>query len=230
MNAIVLKVTDPNKLQQSYYADWSYIGIIHLAQSLFDFHTPNGCFFEILMSLILFNKPYGVVSQFTGDLHEQTLASYIKIPNYYAAGRLDKNSEGLLLLTNSGALQHKLAHPKFNKRKYYWVQLEGIPSDKDLEPLRKGLKLGAVHYLPATVYSIDEPTLWQRIPPIRERKTIPTSWIEIILTEGKNHQIRKMTAAIGFPTLRLIRHKIGDFELGSLQPGELSYYFQESRV
>lgn len=179
------------------------------------------------MSLILFNKPYGVLSQFTGETHEETLASYIKIPDYYAAGRLDKNSEGLLLLTNNGALQHKLAHPKFNKRKYYWVQLEGIPSDNDLEPLRKGLKLGAVHYLPATVYRIDEPTIWQRIPPIRERKTIPTSWIEIILTEGKNHQIRKMTAAIGFPTLRLIRHKIGDFELGTLQPG---HYFQASRV
>lgn len=173
-----------------------------------------------MTQLILFNKPYGVLSQFTGESHEQTLAAYLKKPGFYAAGRLDKNSEGLLLLTNEGRLQHQLSHPKFNKRKYYWVQVEGIPSDKDLEPLRKGLKLQDLSFLPAEAELIDEPTLWPRNPPIRVRQTIPTSWIEIQLREGKNHQIRKMTAAIGFPTLRLVRHRIGDWNLGSLQPGE----------
>ena len=174
-----------------------------------------------MTKLILFNKPYGVVTQFSGEVHEQTLAAYIKVPNFYAAGRLDKNSEGLLLLTDNGNLQHKLTHPKFNKKKYYWVQVEGAVTDADLEPLRKGLKLNDVHFLPAQTHLIKEPTsLWPRIPPIRVRLTIPTTWIEIILQEGKNHQIRKMTAAIGFPTLRLVRHAIGEWKLEDLQPGE----------
>lgn len=170
--------------------------------------------------IILFNKPYGVVTQFTGDTGERTLADYIQSPGFYAAGRLDKNSEGLLLLTNNGELQHKLTHPKFNKNKYYWVQVEGIPEDSDLKPIRTGLTIKDISFLPAKVHIINEPQLWLRNPPIRERKNIPTSWLEIILNEGKNHQIRKMTAAIGFPTLRLIRHKIGDWTLGDLQPGE----------
>ncbi|MBL7479972.1 pseudouridine synthase [Legionella bononiensis] len=173
--------------------------------------------------IILFNKPFGVVTQFTGEVPERTLAAYIKIPGFYAAGRLDKNSEGLLLLTNDGALQHRLTHPKFEKNKYYWVQIEGIPTDADLEPLRKGLTIKACSFLPAQVHQIDEPPLWPRNPPIRVRKSIPTSWIEIILKEGKNHQIRKMTAAIGFPTLRLIRHRIGDWKLGDLQPGKFTW-------
>ncbi|KTD63408.1 23S rRNA pseudouridine synthase [Legionella santicrucis] len=170
--------------------------------------------------ILLFNKPYGVVSQFSGEENEHTLATFIKIPNFYAAGRLDKNSEGLLLLTNDGALQHKLTHPKFNKRKYYWVQIEGTPCDEDLEILRNGLVLKDITFLPAGAKLIDEPKLWSRNPPIRFRKNIPTSWLEIILSEGKNHQIRKMTAAIGFPTLRLVRHRISDWQLGNLQPGE----------
>lgn len=170
--------------------------------------------------IILFNKPYGVVTQFTGQPEEQTLTHYIKIPGFYAAGRLDKNSEGLLLLTNDGILQHQLSHPKFNKKKHYWVQVEGIPSEKDLQPLRKGLQLKEVSFLPAQVSLIKEPRLWPRHPPIRIRQHIPTSWLEIILKEGKNHQIRKMTAAIGFPTLRLVRHTIGGWKLGDIQPGE----------
>lgn len=173
-----------------------------------------------MTQLILFNKPYGVLTQFSGEAPEQTLAGFIKIPNVYAAGRLDKNSEGLLLLTDNGALQHKLTHPKFNKKKHYWVQIEGIPSEKELDVLRKGLKLGSQSFLPAQVHLIDEPLLWPRNPPIRFRKTIPTCWLEIILREGKNHQVRKMTAAIGYPTLRLVRHKIGDWQLDNLQPGE----------
>lgn len=173
-----------------------------------------------MTQLILFNKPYGVLTQFTGESFEETLAAFIKMPDVYAAGRLDKNSEGLLLLTNSGSLQHKLTHPKFNKKKHYWVQVEGIPSDIDLEPLRKGLKLKDIEFLPADVHIIDEPVLWPRNPPIRIRQSIPTSWIEIILQEGKNHQVRKMTAAMGYPTLRLVRHKIGDWHIENLQPGE----------
>ena len=174
-----------------------------------------------MTQLILFNKPYNVVSQFSGDIYEQTLAAYIKIPEVYAAGRLDKNSEGLLLLTNNGSLQHQLSHPKFNKKKYYWVQVEGAPADINLDPLRKGLKLKDIVFLPAEVHMIPEPpALWARNPPIRTRQSIPATWLEIIIQEGKNHQVRRMTAAIGFPTLRLIRHRIGDWTLGALQPGE----------
>lgn len=170
--------------------------------------------------IILFNKPYGIVTQFSGDDPEHTLAAFINRPDFYAAGRLDKNSEGLLLLTNNGALKHHLSHPKFNKRKYYWVQVEGIPTETDLEPLKKGLILKNTIFLPAEARLIDEPRLWPRNPPIRFRQNIPTSWLEIILKEGKNHQIRKMTAAIGFPTLRLVRHQIGDWKLDNLRPGE----------
>lgn len=173
-----------------------------------------------MTQLLLFNKPYGVLTQFTGEAHDKTLAEYINKPGFYAAGRLDKNSEGLLLLTDNGALQHRLTHPKFNKRKYYWVQVEGVPSESDLDIIRTGLRIKEIAFLPAEVLLINEPSLWPRNPPIRIRQNIPTSWIEIILREGKNHQIRKMTAAIGYPTLRLVRHKIGDWELGHLQPGE----------
>ncbi|ARH00547.1 pseudouridine synthase [Legionella micdadei] len=173
-----------------------------------------------MSSILLFNKPYGVVSQFTGALGEETLANYIQVPNFYAAGRLDKNSEGLLLLTDDGKLQHRLSHPRFDKKKYYWVQVEGIPTSEELMPLRKGLVLQQTKFLPAIVKIIEEPTLWPRIPPVRFRKTVPTSWLEIILKEGKNHQIRRMTAAIGFPTLRLVRHRIADWSLGDLKPGE----------
>lgn len=176
-----------------------------------------------MAELILFNKPYGVISQFSGEAHEQTLAAFINKPGFYPAGRLDKNSEGLLLLTNEGRVQHRLSHPKFRKIKHYWVQVEGAPSDKDLEPIRKGLTIKDISFLPAVATLIPEPPLWPRNPPIRNRKNIPTSWLEIKLTEGKNHQIRKMTAAIGYPTLRLVRYKIGNWSLGVLQPGEYEF-------
>lgn len=160
------------------------------------------------------------MTQFTGEPHSETLSAFIQIPGFYAAGRLDKNSEGLLLLTNNGSLQHKLTHPKFNKKKYYWVQVEGVPTNADLQPIRNGLISNGITFLPAEVHLINEPPLWLRSPPIRVRQNIPTSWLEIILKEGKNHQVRKMTAAIGYPTLRLVRHKIGEWQLGELQPGE----------
>lgn len=176
-----------------------------------------------MANLLLFNKPYGVVCQFSGTEHEQTLADFIAIPDIYPAGRLDKNSEGLLLLTDDGRLQHHLSHPRFNKQKYYWVQVEGRPQETDLLPLRQGLRLQGLKYLPATVKIIAEPKLWPRYPPIRIRQNIPTTWLEIILCEGKNHQIRKMTAAINFPTLRLIRHRIADWAIDDLKPGEYKF-------
>jgi 23S rRNA pseudouridine2457 synthase len=173
------------------------------------------------MSILLFNKPYGVICQFTGEKEDRTLADYIPFPNFYAAGRLDKNSEGLLLLTDNGQLQHRLSHPKYQKKKYYWVQVEGTPDKEDLVPLKTGLNLEKISFLPAAVKLIDTPSkLWTRIPDIRYRANIKTSWLEIILREGKNHQIRRMTAAIGFPTLRLIRYQIANWSLGSLLPGE----------
>lgn len=139
-----------------------------------------------MSDILLFNKPYGVVSQFTGEVHEETLAYYINQPGFYAAGRLDKNSEGLLLLANDGQLQHRLSHPNYNKKKYYWVQVEGVPKDEDLIPLRKGLTLGQTQFLPAQAKIIAEPPLWPRTPPVRFRKTVPTSWLEIILSETKS--------------------------------------------
>lgn len=172
-------------------------------------------------NIILFNKPYGVLSQFSKSSDEEkTLANYIPFPHYYPAGRLDKKSEGLILLTNDGALQHKLTNPCFKKDKHYWVQIEGIPTEIDLLPIRQGLSLEKIYYQPARVNIIPEPTLWIREPPIRIRQAIPTSWLHIILQEGKNHQIRHMTAAIRFPTLRLVRIQIGAWKLDDLRPGE----------
>jgi 23S rRNA pseudouridine2457 synthase len=173
-----------------------------------------------MSDLLLFNKPYGVVCQFTGEAGEKTLADFIDRPGFYAAGRLDKNSEGLLLLTNDGRLQHRLTEPRYHKKKVYWVQVEGVPAPSDLVPIHQGLKIKQIQYLPAEARLINEPELWPRDPPVRFRQSIPTSWLEIILQEGKNHQIRKMTAAIGFPTLRLIRYRIDQWTLDNLQSGE----------
>lgn len=170
-----------------------------------------------MQTVILLNKPFGVLCQFSGDDPALTLAGYVKNqPGYYPAGRLDKKSEGLVLLTDQGKLQHQLAHPKFGKMKHYWVQVEGRVEEKHLLPLIQGLP----PYQPAQCEITPEPTLWPRTPPIRIRKSIPTTWLRIRIQEGKNHQIRHMTAAIGFPTLRLIRYQIGKYQLGSLQPGE----------
>ncbi|MFJ5447170.1 rRNA large subunit pseudouridine synthase E [Methylobacillus methanolivorans] len=171
--------------------------------------------------LILFNKPYGVICQFSPHEKHETLKDYIAVPGVYAAGRLDTDSEGLLILTDDGRLQHRISHPKHKEFKTYWVQVEGDPSDEALEPLRHGVDLGDFITQPARVRRIAEPAnLWPRNPPIRERKAIPTTWLEVIISEGKNRQVRRMTAKVGFPTLRLIRYAVGQHVLDGIAPGE----------
>lgn len=172
--------------------------------------------------IVLFNKPYGVLSQFTSEDGHTGLRDYIDIPGVYAAGRLDADSEGLLILTDDGTLQHRLADPRHKMPKTYWAQVEGAPSEADLAPLRQPMNLGDFVTRPARARVIAEPdNLWPRDPPVRKRLAIPTTWIEIILTEGKNRQVRRMTARAGFPTLRLIRAAIGHYALDGLLPGEL---------
>ena len=170
--------------------------------------------------IILFNKPFNVLCQFTDKDKRQTLADYIKIKNIYAAGRLDFDSEGLVILTDDGRLQHKISDPKNKMDKTYLVQVEGIPADEKLDQLRKGISLKDGKTKPAKVKTISEPKLWERIPPIRFRKNIPTAWLQLTIIEGKNRQVRRMTAAIGYPTLRLVRISIGSWSINNLKPGE----------
>lgn len=155
---------------------------------------------------LLLYKPYNVLSQFTDEgTHRTTLKQFVDVPDVYAVGRLDRDSEGLLLLTNDGPMQHRLSHPKFAHRRQYWVQVEGQPDRKALDQLRRGVMIRGDRTRPAQVDVITEPPLPPRTPPIRYRKQIPTAWLQLTLTEGKNRQVRRMTAAVGFPTLRLVR-------------------------
>ncbi|MFO6429884.1 pseudouridine synthase [Erythrobacter sp. W302b] len=175
--------------------------------------------------LILFNKPFGVLSQFTdrgSETVRATLSDFISVPDVYPAGRLDRDSEGLLLLCDDGRLQARIADPRFKLPKTYLVQVEGDPQDEALAALRKGVRLKDGMTLPAAVERIAPPDLWPRNPPIRERKSIPDSWLKLTIREGRNRQVRRMTAAVGLPTLRLVRWSIGDWTVAGIAPGDFT--------
>lgn len=170
--------------------------------------------------LIAFNKPFGVLSQFTDGGARATLAGFVAVPGVYPAGRLDRDSEGLLLLTDDGQLQARIADPRFKWPKTYWVQVEGIPQEAQLTQLRRGVVLNDGPTLPAEAEMMAPPELWLRDPPVRFRKTVPDGWISLTIREGRNRQVRRMTAAVGLPTLRLVRWRIGDWTLEDLPSGE----------
>ena len=170
--------------------------------------------------IVLFNKPFRVLSQFTSEGDKTVLADYIDIPGVYCAGRLDYDSEGLLILTDDGKLQQRISNPKFGKQKGYWVQVEGIPDESDLDQLRKGVPLKDGMTLTAKVRLMEAPGIGPRDPPIRARKAIPTCWLELTITEGRNRQVRRMAAYIGFPVLRLVRYRVGEWSLEDLPVGK----------
>ena len=169
--------------------------------------------------ILLFNKPWGVLTQFTDPGGRPTLADYIPVPGVYAAGRLDRDSEGLVVLTDDGRLQARLSDPRHHTSKTYWVEVEGVPANGALQALREGVELRDGLTRPARVEPIDPPEIWPRDPPVRVRRHIPTQWLALTLTEGRNRQVRRMTAAVGHPTLRLIRYRVASWTLDGLAPG-----------
>ncbi|MGG4604744.1 pseudouridine synthase [Paenalcaligenes sp. Me131] len=169
---------------------------------------------------MVLNKPYGVLTQFSDNQGRETLADYVPVKEVYPAGRLDRDSEGLLLLTNDGRLQARIAEPRYKMSKTYWAQVEGVVNEEQLQQLRQGVLLKDGMTQPAEAELLKDPELWPRNPPIRYRASIPTSWISLTISEGKNRQVRRMTAAVGLPTLRLVRVRIGEWQLDGLQPGE----------
>lgn len=173
--------------------------------------------------LILLNKPYGVICQFSEHALHPTLKDYISLPGFYPAGRLDTDSEGLLLLTNDGSLQHRISDPRWKLPKTYWVQVEGDPSEEQLDALSQGVDLGDFVTQPAEVKRLAPPLLWPRHPPVRFRKTVADNWLALTIREGKNRQVRRMTAKVGLPTLRLIRVAIGPWQLDGLEPGAMRH-------
>ncbi|MDC3408935.1 pseudouridine synthase [Burkholderiales bacterium] len=179
--------------------------------------------------IILFNKPFGVLSQFTDSKNRVTLSEFINVDSVYPAGRLDLDSEGLLILTDDGQIQQRLSNPRFDKIKTYWAQVEGEPKETAIDRLKSGVVINNRMTRPATAKKMSAPKLWDRVPPIRYRKSIPTSWIELGLTEGRNRQVRKMTAAVGHPTLRLVRYSVGALTIEGLEPGESRIIENHSR-
>lgn len=170
--------------------------------------------------LLVLNKPFDVLTQFSDDQARATLKDFVKVPGVYPAGRLDRDSEGLVLLTNDGALQARITNPKHKLAKTYWVQVEGEPTQEQLQRLRAGIELNDGPTLPAEARLIDEPQLWERHPPVRFRESVPTTWLELVIHEGRNRQVRRMTAAVNLPTLRLVRVRIGPWSLDGLLPGQ----------
>jgi 23S rRNA pseudouridine2457 synthase len=170
--------------------------------------------------IILFNKPFNVLCQFTDKVGRKTLSDFIPYKDVYPAGRLDYDSEGLVILTDEGKVQSRVSDPKYKIVKKYWVQVEGIPSESAINKIRKGVLLKDGITKPAEIKLIDSPNIWDRFPPIRERKSIPTSWLELSITEGRNRQVRRMTSAVGYPTLRLIRYSIDNWNISALKIGD----------